>query len=211
MGKNGVTNIVVAGFPNHAGYPFHDLRLIVEVLSQVAADQGAPCASMALNARDTFGVRPASYHLRLGGKARSPYIREGEGDVLIGLEAGTAARCAAEVMGSHGTAIINTWQYHPPFLVKYPAVEELLGLLKGLLERVIPVDLPKLVKEVEKERQLAQGVMECLVLGVASGAKLLPFPLKNIESALALLCGPEQRERMVAGFRLGARLASAQP
>jgi len=40
MSKNGVTNIVVAGFPNHAGYPFHDLRLIVEVLSQVAADQG---------------------------------------------------------------------------------------------------------------------------------------------------------------------------
>ena len=30
MSKNGVTNIVVAGFPNHAGYPFHDLRLIVE-------------------------------------------------------------------------------------------------------------------------------------------------------------------------------------
>ena len=209
MSKNGVTNIVVAGFPNHAGYPYHDLRLIVEVLSQVAADQGVSCTSMALNVRDTFGVRPSSFHLRLGEKVRSPYIRPGEGDVLLGLEAGTATRSAAEVMGGHGTAIINTWQYHPPFLVKYPAVEELLGLLKGLLKRVIPVDLARLVKEVEGDRKLAQGVMECIVLGVASGAKLLPFPTENIEKVLASLCGTGQRERLVTAFRLGIQTASA--
>ncbi len=209
MNKNGVTNILIAGFPNHASYPYHDLRLIVEVLSQVAAKHGVPCSSTALNARDTFGMRPASYHLRLGEKARAPYIRAGEGDVLLGLEAGTAARCAAEVMGSHGTAIINTWQYHPPFLVNYPPVEELLGLLKGLVKRVIPVDLVGLVKEVVEDRKLAQGIMECIMLGGASGAKLLPFPAEDIEGVLASLSEPEQQDRHLAGFRLGSQITSA--
>ncbi|OGQ78075.1 MAG: hypothetical protein A3G40_14580 [Deltaproteobacteria bacterium RIFCSPLOWO2_12_FULL_57_22] len=209
MSKNGVTNVVIAGFPNHAGYPYHDLRLIVEVLSQVAADHGVPCTSMAFNVRDTFGVRPASYHLRLGEKARAPYIPAGQGDVLLGLEAGTATRCAAEVMGSHGTAIINTWQYHPPFLVQYPAVEELLVLLKGLLKRVIPVDLARLVKGVVADRKLAQGVMECIVLGAASGAKLLPFSAEDIERVLALLCESEQEQRLVAAFRLGSQITAA--
>ena len=209
MSKNGVTNIVIAGFPNHAGYPYHDLRLIVEVLSQVAADHGVPCTSMAFNVRDTFGVRPASYHLRIGEKARAVYIPSGQGDVLLGLEAGTAARSAAEVMGSHGTAIINTWQYHPPFLVQYPSVEELLGLLKGLLKQVIPLDLARLVKEVAADRKLAQGVMECIMLGAASGAKLLPFSAEKIESALASLSEPEQQERLVLGFWVGNQITAA--
>lgn len=209
MSKNGVTNIIIAGFPNHAGYPYHDLRLIVEVLSQAAADHGVSCTSMAFNVRDTFGIRPASYHLRIGEKARAVYIPPGQGDVLLGLEAGTAARSAAEVMGGHGTAIINTWQYHPPFLVQYPSVEELLGLLKGLLKRVIPVDLAKLVKEVAADRKLAQGVMESIMLGAASGAELLPFSAEKIESALASLCETEQQERLVLGFRVGSQITAA--
>ncbi|MBI2357680.1 MAG: 2-oxoacid:acceptor oxidoreductase family protein [Deltaproteobacteria bacterium] len=209
MSKNGVTNILIAGFPNHAGYPYHDLRLIVEVLSQVAADHGLQCSSMALSVRDTFGVRPASYHLRIGEKVRAPYIPAGEGDVLLGLEAGTAARCAAEYMGGHGTAIVNTWQYHPPFQVKYPTVQELVGLLKGLLKQVISVDLVALVKEVAGDRKLAQGVMECIVLGAASGAKLLPFPAQDIESGLASLCATEQRDRLVVGFRVGTQFTAA--
>lgn len=209
MSENGVTNIIIAGFPNHAGYPYHDLRLIVEILSQVAAEHGLACSTMALSVRDTFGVRPASYHLRIGERVRAPYIPAGEGDLLLGLEAGTAARCAAEVMGSHGTAIVNTWQYHPPFQVKYPAVQDLLGLLRGLLKEVIPVDLATLVKEVAGDRKLAQGVTECIALGAASGAKLLPFPAEDIESVLASLYATEQRDRLVIGFRVGSHVTAA--
>lgn len=209
MSTNGVTNIIIAGFPNHAGYPYHDLRLVVEVLSQVAADHGLPCSTMALSVRDTFGVRPASYHLRIGEGVRAPYIPAGEGHLLLGLEAGTAARCAAEVMGSHGTAVINTWQYHPPFQVAYPAVADLLGLLRGLLQEVIPLDLPKLVKEIVPDRVRAQGVMECIALGAATGAKLLPFSAEEIESTLVSLCATDQQDRWVGGFRLGSQATAA--
>jgi Pyruvate/2-oxoacid:ferredoxin oxidoreductase gamma subunit len=201
---DGVLNLVIAGFP------YHDLGLIVDVLSRVAVDRGIPCSGMALYSRDTFGIRPASYHLRLGEQARSAYIPAGEGDILLGVEAGSAARFAAEAMGSHGQAVINTWQYHPPFETPYPSVDQVLGMLRRLLASVLPVDGIGLAEKAGDKR-LAHGLVDCAMLGALSGAKFAPFSAEAVEKTLAMTVRPEERERMVQAFRLGVEAAAAQP
>jgi Pyruvate/2-oxoacid:ferredoxin oxidoreductase gamma subunit len=194
--QDGVLNIVVAGFP------YHDICLIADVISEAAVAHGMNCSGMALSARDTFGIRPSSYCLRLGERAHAAYIPNGEGDILLGVEAGTAARFAAQLMGMHGTAIVNTWQYHPPFQVPYPTVDEIIDLLDALLARVIQVDAVSLAERAGDKR-LAYGLVDCAMLGSLAGSDLLPFRAPEMERALASKCRPDEAERMLGSFQLG--------
>lgn len=196
---NGIVNVVIAGFP------YNDINVIVDILAETAVRAGIPCTGMSLNTRDTFGVRPASYQLRLGAGAKGAYIPVGEGDLLLGLEAGCAARAAAETMGSHATAVINTWQYHPPHLVAYPTVGEVLEKLGRLLARVIPVDGTRLGEEAG-DRRIAQGLTDMALFGALCGTELLPVPTSAVEEVLRARYRAQDdanEARVLRAFQLG--------
>ena len=205
MSKNGVINILVSQFTFQLTTP------ILQIIAQTAAEKGVPCSGSRFTG-GTQGLNPSRQYLRLGQKVQGsplpPEIPPGEGDILLGFEAGIAARLAAEQMSSHGTAIINTWQYHPPNVppphTKYPAVENILELLGGLLDRVIPVDAVGLAKKAG-DPKVAQGVLEHVMLGALMGTKLLPFSADDAEAVLIQLCRPEQQEMALQAYRLGVQ------
>ena len=199
MSKDGITNIVVAGFP------YNDINVIVDVLAETAVESGISCTGMSLNTRDTFGVRPSSYQLRLGDKARGAYIPVGEGDLLLGLEAGCAVRAAAETMGANATAVINTWQYHPPHLVQYPTIDQMLEKLGQLVGRVIPVDGPRLGEEAG-DRRISQGLVDMALFGAFCGTGVLPFPSSAVEHVIRERYRFQEgasEERILKAFTLG--------
>jgi len=205
MKGHGTLDIVTAGFP------YNDINVIVEVLAETAARQDIPCTGMSLNTRDTFGLRPSSYHLRLGAGALGAYIPAGEGDILLGLEAGCAARAAAETMGAHGVAFVNTWQYHPPHLVPYPPVSELLEKLARLMAVVVPVDAIRLGEEAG-DRRIAQGLVDMAMLGALCGSGLLPFTVADVARVIGSRYRTTEQQRVLKAFHLGvAEIASAAP
>lgn len=205
MSADGVMNVIVAGFP------YNDINVIVDILAESAVESGMSCTGMSLNTRDTFGVRPSSYQLRIGDRARGAYIPVGDGDLLLGLEAGCALRAAAETMGSHGTAVINTWQYHPPHLVKYPTVDEMIQKLAQLVARVIPVDGTRLGEEAG-DRRIAQGLVDMALFGALCGTGLLPFPAGTVESVIRgryRFQDDAGEERVLKAFALGIASTTA--
>lgn len=196
MNREGTFNIVVAGFP------YNEINSIVDVLAETAVENGISCTGTSLNTRDTFGLRTSSYQLRLGENAKACYIPVGEGDLLLGLEAGAAARAAAEVMGGHGIAVINTWQYHPPLLVKYPSVEEVFEMLGRLVAAVVPVDGIHLGEEAGS-RKIADGLVDMAMFGALCGTGRLPFPTDDVERVLASRYRSDEGEGVLKAFRLG--------
>lgn len=207
MTRDGTLNLVVAGFP------YNEINVVVEILAETAVRSEIPCAGTSLNTRDTFGLRPSSYQLRFGAKALGAYIPVGEGDVLLGLEAGCAARAAAEVMGRHGIAVINTWQYHPPHLVTYPSVTQLLEMLGRLLTTIVPVDGIRLGEEAGDMR-ISQGLVDMCMLGALCGTGVLPFAPAAVEKTIvARYRTGVTDERVRKAFHLGvaATTGSALP
>lgn len=203
MNRDGTLNIVTAGFP------YNDINVIVEILAETAAEHGIPCTGTSLNTRDTFGLRPSSYHLRLGAAARGAYIPVGEGDILLGLEAGCAARAAAETMGPQGVALVNTWQYHPPHLVAYPTVDELLAKLARLMTLVVPVDAIRLGEQAG-DRRIAQGLVDMAMLGALAGTGLLPFTVGDIARVIASRYRMTDGQRVLNAFHLGVAEIAAR-
>ena len=200
--NDGTLNIVVAGFP------YNDINVIVEILAETATMHAIPTTGMSLNTRDTFGLRPSSYHLRLGAAAHGAYIPNGEGDVLLGLEAGCAARSAAETMGGHGVALVNTWQYHPPHLVTYPSVGWVLESLERLLSIVIPVDAIRL-GELAGDRRIAQGLVDMSMLGALAGIGVLPFAAGDVARVIASRYRMVDDGRVLNAFHLGVAESEA--
>lgn len=204
MTRDGTLNIVTAGFP------YNDINVIVEILAETATEHDIPCTGMSLNTRDTFGLRPSCYHLRLGARARGAYIPEGEGDILLGLEAGCAARAAAETMGPHGVGLVNTWQYHPPHLVQYPTVDALFEKLGRLMAIVVPVDAIRLGEQAG-DRRIAQGLVDMAMLGALAGSGVLPFTTADVAHVIGSRYRMTDGERVLNAFHLGVAEIAATP
>lgn len=197
MSDDGILNVVVAGFP------YNEINPIVDVLAQCAVESGWDCTGTSLNVRDTFGLRTSSYQLRIGSRARAVYIPVGEGDVLLGLEAGCAARAAAETMGEGGIAVVSTWDYHPPLGVKYPTAAESLAMIRRLVGAVIPVDGIALGAKAGSVK-IADGLVDMAMFGALCGTGRLPFPVRRVEAVLgARYRSPDDDARALAAFRLG--------
>ncbi len=206
MKRNGTLNIVVSQFSNQMMSP------IVQVLSQVAAEKGLPhCGSGTGGSQ----MRMGTSYFCLGEKGKDSSIPQrvgrGQGDIILGLEAGYALTVAADLMDSHGTAIINTWQFHPPYIApphtKYPTVEESLDFLGQLVEKVIPIDGPSLAREAGDKRMF-QGLLEPVMFGALMGTGLLPFSADETEEVLAQLSRPWEKDQLVRAFRLGVTAAA---
>lgn len=197
MSADGILSIVVAGFP------YNEINPIVDVLAQCAVESGLDCTGTSLNVRDTFGLRTSSYQLRIGARARGVYVPVGEGDVLLGLEAGCAARAAAETMGEEGIAVVSTWDYHPPFQAQYPTAEASIEMIRRLVRTVIAVDGIALGGKAGSTK-IADGLVDMAMFGALCGTGRLPFATRQVEAVLAARYrSPDDDARVLAAFRLG--------
>jgi indolepyruvate ferredoxin oxidoreductase, beta subunit len=104
-------------------------------------------------------------NVRIGERVWSPLIKEGEVDILVAFEKLEAARWAAYLRPG-GIALVNN-QATPPLSVsagneRYPADEEIIGILKQLTDRVYFVDGTRRARELGDARTLNVFMLGCI-------------------------------------------------
>ncbi len=82
-----------------------------------------------------------SSHVRFGPKVYSPLIPAASADVVLAFEAAEGLRWAKEVTKG-GLLVVNTQEIIPPiaFTKEYDYPEDVVGELKGIDARVLPID-----------------------------------------------------------------------
>ncbi len=124
------------------------IGLLAEVIIQAVELKNIPVIGA-----DTHGLAQRGgtvrSHIRIGSKAKTPLISQGQADAIIGLERLEALRGIREMLQKEGTALYYDAVYQPvhvrSFNAKYPEESELqdaIEMKSGKLHRVCLDSLP---------------------------------------------------------------------
>lgn len=120
-------------------------------------------------------------HVRIG-DVRAPLIPEGGADVMIALEPAEALRYA-KFLNKNTLVILNTRKIIPPSVTagtaKYPELDEIIGELRKVTPRVIPVNASEIAEKAGSV--LATNVV---VVGMLFGYYSMPFGIEHVEEAI---------------------------
>jgi indolepyruvate ferredoxin oxidoreductase beta subunit len=111
-------------------------------------------------------------HVRFSSQAQcSPLISEGQADIVVGLEPVEALRVMAEFGNPKTRVIVSPRPIYPIWVLsgqaKYPPIEEILGKLEELADRVQVVDVSE-----DGEALVGANV---LMIGALAASGLLPI------------------------------------
>jgi len=139
-------------------------------------------------------------HLRLSAESQySAWIPEGQADIVVGLEPVEALRVIAEFGNPKTRVIVNPRPIYPIGVLsgeaKYPPVEEILGKLGELVDRVEVVE----ATEVGETVLVANMVM----VGALAGSGLVPIAIASFEEAIAEIIAPKDLQSNLQAFKKG--------
>jgi len=175
-----------------------------ELLGKAAVDDG-------LNVRGSeslgMAVRGGSVvsTVRVGSGVYGPLIPMGKADILVGMEPAEALRNAIYLSKS-SLVLLNT-RHVFPFTVSlgqcgYPALDDIIGRLRGITRQVVALDLAQLAEEAGSP--LAANVV---MLGVLSAAGELPIKedtiKKGIQSRFSAKLAPINLKAFDLGYQKG--------
>ena len=121
-------------------------------------------------------------HVRFSAESQySPWIPEGEADIIVGLEPAEALRVIADFGNPKTRVIVNPRPIYPIGVLsgeaRYPPVEQVLGALGELVARVDVV-------EATTEGEPAM-VANLVMIGALAGSGLVPITTRSFEEAIA--------------------------
>lgn len=139
-------------------------------------------------------------HVRFSSQAQcSPLISEGQADIVVGLEPVEALRVMAEFGNPKTRVIVSPRPIYPIWVLsgqaKYPPIEEILGNLEELADRVQVVDVSE-----DGEALVGTNV---LMIGALAASGLLPIPIESFEEAMREILAPKDLEMNFQTFRKG--------
>lgn len=139
-------------------------------------------------------------HVRFSSQAQcSPLISEGQADIVVGLEPVEALRVMAEFGNPKTRVIVSPRPIYPIWVLsgqaKYPPIEEILGNLEELADRVQVVDVSE-----DGEALVGTNV---LMIGALAASGLLPIPIESFEEAMREILAPKDLEMNFQIFRKG--------
>jgi indolepyruvate ferredoxin oxidoreductase beta subunit len=139
-------------------------------------------------------------HVRFSSQAQcSPLISEGQADIVVGLEPVEALRVMAEFGNPKTRVIVSPRPIYPIWVLsgqaKYPPIEEILGKLEELADRVHVVDVSE-----DGEALVGTNV---LMIGALAASGLLPIPIESFEEAMREILAPKDLEMNFQTFRKG--------
>jgi indolepyruvate ferredoxin oxidoreductase beta subunit len=139
-------------------------------------------------------------HVRFSSQAQcSPLISEGQADIVVGLEPVEALRVMVEFGNPKTRVIISPRPIYPIWVLsgqaKYPPIEEIVGKLEELAEKVQVVGTGG-----DGETPVAVNV---LMIGALAASGLLPVPIKAYEEAMRDILAPKDIETNLQTFRKG--------
>ncbi len=153
---------------------------------------------------ETYGASqrggPVMSHVRFSSQAQcSPLISEGQADIVVGLEPVEALRVMAEFGNPKTRVIVSPRPIYPIWVLsgqaKYPPIEEILGNLEELADRVQVVDVSE-----DGEALVGTNV---LMIGALAASGLLPIPIESFEEAMREILAPKDLEMNFQIFRKG--------
>jgi len=139
-------------------------------------------------------------HVRFSSQAQcSPLISEGQADIVVGLEPVEALRVMAEFGNPKTRVIVSPRPIYPIWVLsgqaKYPPIEEILGKLEELADRVQVVNVSE-----DGEALVGTNV---LMIGALAASGLLPLPIESFEEAMREILAPKDLEMNFQTFRKG--------
>jgi indolepyruvate ferredoxin oxidoreductase beta subunit len=139
-------------------------------------------------------------HVRFSSQAQcSPLISEGQADIVVALEPVEALRVMAEFGNPKTRVIVSPRPIYPIWVLsgqaKYPPIEEILGKLEELADRVHVVDVSE-----DGEALVGTNV---LMIGALAASGLLPIPIESFEEAMREILAPKDLEMNFQTFRKG--------
>lgn len=142
------------------------------------------------------------------GDVHSPLIKEGDADVLLGLEPVETLRYSYMVNKENGYVIMNLNPVPPPTvsagLTDYPDVERVLETIKGIARRVIAFNALDIAKKLGSP--LLQNT---ILLGVMFSLKDFPINWENGEWAIKDVFRGKDKviDMNIKAFKEGAKIA----
>jgi len=151
-----------------------------------------------------FGM--VNTNIRIG-DVHAPLIKEGDADVVLGLEPIEALRFSYMVKKNHGYIIVNLNPVPPPAVSagfeKYPSVESIVAALKKVVKRIIAVNALKYAEKLGNP--LLQNT---ILLGILFS--LEDFPLKKESGEKAIEKIFEKNEKLIElnkrAFEIGYKI-----
>lgn len=142
-------------------------------------------------------------HIRFGEDVFSPFIPNGQADVLIALEPNEALK-AVDFIGKETTTILNTKKIPPlPVLLgehNYPTLAEEISLLKALGKAVYALDAYELAKEAGTTR-----VANIVILGAFSKLNLAPLTRDELLQSVKSNAPQKYLKENIAAFEVGEK------
>lgn len=186
-------NIIIAGVGGQGTI------LASKIISQAAGKEG-----LFVRTSETIGMAQrggsVSSHVRINAKGVSPVIPMAHGDILIGFELAEAARQLPRLR-KNARCVINTDTIVPinAALKKGKYLEnEYLEVLKKNLTEAVFIKASPIAKQAGDARTL-----NVVMLGVASGAGILPFSEDDIKNAIRESVKPKLFDINMRAFELG--------
>ncbi|QJA05592.1 indolepyruvate oxidoreductase subunit beta [Thermosulfurimonas marina] len=175
------------------------ILLFSRVLGEAALREGLPVAMSEVHGMaQRGGVVETNIVL---GAVKSPYISEGEADILVALEPVEALRALGRCR-REATAVVSTNPVFPQIvkdgLATYPELPHLLERLKKALPRVYLLSGEKLAREAGSSRAL-----NVVMLGALAATELLPLSRQTLLEALKAVVKPAYLDLNLRAFELG--------
>ncbi len=171
--------------------------------SQIVASAGIK-EGLYVTVGETYGASQRGgavmSHIRFSSLAQcSPLISEGQADIVVGMEPVEALRVVAEFGNPKTRVIVNPRPIYPIWVLsgqaRYPPVEEVLGKLEELVDRVEVVRVSE-----DGETPLPANV---LMMGALAASGLLPIPVESFEEAMKEILAPKDVELNLQAFKKG--------
>lgn len=173
------------------------------VASQIVASAGIK-EGLYVTVGETYGASqrggPVMSHVRFSARVQyGPLIPEGQADIVVGLEPVETLRIISDFGNPKTKVIVIPRPIYPIWVLagqaKYPPVEEVLGKLRELVEKIEVVKL-KGAAEVGLPANI-------LMVGALAGSRLLPIPVESFENAMKAILALKDIELNLKAFREG--------
>jgi indolepyruvate ferredoxin oxidoreductase beta subunit len=187
-------NIVLAGVGGQG------ILLAAEILGTAAIKEGLNVQVSEIHGMAQRGGAVAS-NVRIGEKALSPTVMEGQADVLLGFEPVETVRSLS--FASEKTVVImNEEKITPTALtaqrIKYPSMKEITEKIRHFTKKIIALDAARLAKEAGNI--LTENVV---LIGALIAAGRIPVKKDSVMEALRELVPARHVDVNVKAFRLG--------
>lgn len=148
-------------------------------------------------------------HVRISKEAEcSPFISDGQADVVLGMEPVETLRMLGQFGNPHVVTIVNTRPIYSIDVTggeaEYPSMEKLLDIIKELSARTWPVNAT------EEAQKLGNPILANVILiGALVGCGALPLDETSLEPVLRESF-PEDLEANMTAFNRGIELVRQQ-